>query len=85
MLLGNWATDTAAGSAYSNRLLFVVLFASLLAMFLQGLATRLGLVARKDLAQVCRSQFHPWLNRFLWISAGIAIAACDLGTKNFYI
>ena len=49
-----------------------------MAMFLQGLAMRLGMVTRKDLAQVCRAKFYPWVNKLLWISCETAIAACDL-------
>jgi len=75
---GNWATDMAGGSAYNNKLLFVILVSNLVAMFLQALAMRLGMVSRKDLAQVCRAHIHPWVNIVLWITCEIAIAACDL-------
>ena len=75
---GNWATDMAGGSAYNNKLLFVILISNLMAMFLQGLSMRLGMVSRKDLAQVCRAHFYPWVNILLWITCEVAIAACDL-------
>lgn len=75
---GNWATGVAAGSAFGYTLLFVVLTSSILAMFLQGLALKLGVVAERDLAQACHDAFNPIPNFFLWITAEIAIAACDL-------
>ena len=75
---GNWATDIEAGSKYGYNLLFVVLLASLAAMLLQTLCVRLGLVAQKDLAQLCRARYRPAVNRFLWIGAELAIIACDL-------
>jgi manganese transport protein len=75
---GNWATDIAAGSKYGHGLLFVVLLASLVAMLLQTLCVRLGLVAQKDLARACRERYPPWLNRLLWLGAELAIVACDL-------
>ena len=75
---GNWATDIEAGSKYGHALLFVVLLASLVAMLLQTLCVRLGLVAQKDLARACRDHYGPRLNRFLWLGAELAIVACDL-------
>ncbi len=75
---GNWATDIEAGSRFGYGLLFVVLLASLAAMLLQTLCVRLGLVARKDLAQLCRERYSPAVNRFLWAGAELAIIACDL-------
>ncbi len=75
---GNWATDIEAGSRYGHGLLFVVLIASLVAMLLQTLCVRLGLVAKKDLARACRDHYGPRLNRFLWLGAELAIVACDL-------
>jgi len=75
---GNWATDIEAGSKYGHGLLFVVLFASLVAMLLQTLCVRLGLVAQKDLARACRDHYGPRVNRFLWLGAELAIVACDL-------
>ena len=75
---GNWATDIEAGSRFGYGLLFVVLLASLAAMLLQTLCVRLGLVAQKDLAQLCRERYGPAANRFLWAGAELAIIACDL-------
>ncbi|MDA8448957.1 Nramp family divalent metal transporter [Acidovorax sp. NCPPB 3859] len=75
---GNWATDIEAGSRFGYGLLFIVLLASLAAMLLQTLCVRLGLVAQKDLAQLCRERYGPAANRFLWAGAELAIIACDL-------
>ena len=75
---GNWATDIEAGSRFGYGLLFVVLLASLAAMLLQVLCVRLGLVAQKDLARLCREHYGPGVNRFLWLGAEFAIVACDL-------
>jgi manganese transport protein len=75
---GNWATDIEAGSRFGYGLLFVVLLASLAAMLLQTLCVRLGLVAQKDLARLCRERYSPAINRFLWLGAELAIVACDL-------
>jgi manganese transport protein len=75
---GNWATDIESGSRFGYGLLFVVLLASLAAMLLQTLCVRLGLVAQKDLARLCREQYSPAVNRFLWLGAELAIVACDL-------
>jgi manganese transport protein len=75
---GNWMTDIAAGAAFNYSLLFVVFSSSIMAMFLQGLALRLGMVTRKDIAQHCRDHYSPWVVRFLWVTAEIAIIACDL-------
>jgi len=75
---GNWATDIEAGSRFGYGLLFVVLLASLAAMLLQTLCVRLGLVAQKDLAQLCRERYGPAANRFLWAGGELAIIACDL-------
>ncbi|CAN5406364.1 Nramp family divalent metal transporter [soil metagenome] len=75
---GNWATDTAGGSAYGYSLLSVVLFANLLAMFLQALAAKLGIASGRDLAQACRYTYSPRVNMALWALCEIAIIACDL-------
>jgi len=75
---GNWATDIEAGSRFGYGLLFVVLLASLAAMLLQTLCVRLGIVVQKDLARLCREQYSPAVNRFLWLGAELAIIACDL-------
>src|ERR1700760_958329 len=75
---GNWATDIEAGSRYGFELLSIVCLSSLVAMFLQTLSLRLGLVARKDLARACRDRYSVPVNRFLWIMAELAIVACDV-------
>ncbi len=75
---GNWATDIEAGSRFGYALLFVVLLSSLIAMLLQTLSVRLGLVTGQDLAQICRKHYPKKINLFLWILAELAIIACDL-------
>lgn len=75
---GNWMTDIAAGAAFNYSLLFVVFSSSIVAMFLQGLALRLGMVTRKDIAQHCRDHYSKGVVNFLWVTAEIAIIACDL-------
>jgi len=75
---GNWATDLAGGSKYNYALLSVILISSLMAMFLQYLALKLGIASGADLAQLCRRHYGLKTSVFLWIFAEIAIAACDL-------
>jgi manganese transport protein len=75
---GNWATDLAGGSKYNYALLSVILISSLMAMFLQYLALKLGIASGADLAQLCRRHYGRKASVFLWIFAEIAIAACDL-------
>src|SRR5437899_2433338 len=75
---GNWATDLKAGSAFQYRLLWVLLLSNLMALLLQSLATRLGVVNGRDLAQACRESYPRSTGFALWILAEIAIAACDL-------
>jgi len=75
---GNWATDLAGGSKYNYTLLSVILISSLMAMFLQYLALKLGIASGADLAQLCRLHYGKKASVFLWIFAEIAIAACDL-------
>lgn len=75
---GNWATDLAGGSKYNYALLSVILISSLMAMFLQYLALKLGIATGEDLAQLCRRHYGKRASVFLWIFAEIAIAACDL-------
>jgi len=75
---GNWATDLAGGSQFYYTLLSVVITSSLMAIFLQHLALKLGVATGRDLAQACRDHFHPIANFFFWIGCEIAIAACDL-------
>ncbi|MCM3783608.1 Nramp family divalent metal transporter [Neobacillus mesonae] len=75
---GNWATDIAGGSQFGYRLLFVIVLSNLMAIVLQSLASKLGLVTGKDLAQACREHFKPSVVIVLWILAELAIAATDL-------
>jgi manganese transport protein len=75
---GNWATDIAAGSGFGTDLLFVVGLASLSGILLQTLCARLGLVAGKDLARLCREQYPRPIAFILWVFAEIAIIACDI-------
>ena len=75
---GNWATDLAGGSAFGYRLLSVILLANLMAVLLQGLASKLGIVTGRDLAQACRDHYSKPVAYFLWVICELAIAACDL-------
>ncbi len=75
---GNWATDIAGGAQYGYLLLSVVMMSSLLAIFLQALSARLGIAARRDLAQCCAQAYSKPIRKFLWISAEIGIVACDI-------
>jgi manganese transport protein len=75
---GNWGTDLQAGAQYKYGLLWVVLAASLMAIFLQVCAARLGIGAGKDLAQACRDYYPSWTRIPNWIMCEIAIGACDL-------
>ena len=75
---GNWATDLAGGSRFGYALLWVLVMSNLIALLLQSLSARLGVVARRDLAQASRELYHPAANIFLYVMAEIAIAACDL-------
>ncbi|MCC6297804.1 MAG: Nramp family divalent metal transporter [Anaerolineales bacterium] len=75
---GNWATDIAGGSRYSYQLIWVLLMSNLMAILLQSLAARLGIVSRRDLAQVCHENYPPIINIPLYVLAEIAITACDL-------
>jgi len=75
---GNWATDIAGGSQFGYKLLWVLVMSNLMALLLQSLSARLGLVRGLDLAQASRATYHPVINFFNWFLAEIAIAACDL-------
>ncbi len=75
---GNWATDIEAGSRFNYTLLSVIFISNLLAILLQSLSLKLGIATGRDLAQTCRDRYSRPLNFFLWITAEIAIAACDL-------
>jgi manganese transport protein len=75
---GNWATDLAGGSQFGYKLIWVLLMSNLIALLLQSLSARLGIVRGRDLAQASREIYPPFINMFLYILAEIAIAACDL-------
>jgi manganese transport protein len=75
---GNWATDLAGGSKFGYTLIWVLLMSNLMALLLQGLSARLGIVRGRDLAQANRETYPKLINFFLYLLAEIAIAACDL-------
>ncbi len=75
---GNWATDIAGGSKFGYALLSVILLSNLMAILLQALAARLGIVTGRDLAQACRDHYGRATNLGLYIACQIAIIACDL-------
>jgi manganese transport protein len=75
---GNWATDLAGGSQFGYRLIWVLLMSNLMALLLQSLSARLGIVQGRDLAQCNREVYPRTVNFILYILAEIAIAACDL-------
>src|SRR5438045_1957203 len=75
---GNWATDLAGGSQFGYKLIWVLLMSNLMALLLQGLAARLGIVLGKDLAQANRETYPPYINFCLYLLAEVAIAATDL-------
>lgn len=75
---GNWATDIAGGSQFGYTLIWVLVLSNLMALLLQSLSARLGVVAGLDLAQASRAHYPRAVNFFLWLLAEIAIAACDL-------
>ena len=75
---GNWATDLAAGSRYNYALLSVIMMSNLMAILLQSLCVKLGIVTGRDLAQACRDHFSRPVSFVLWILCEVAIAACDL-------
>ena len=75
---GNWATDLAGGSRFGYALLSVILLSNIMAVLLQGLASKLGIVTGRDLAQACRDHYSRGASIVLWILCEIAIAACDL-------
>ncbi len=75
---GNWATDLAGGSKFGYKLIWVLLMSNLMALLLQGLSARLGIVRGRDLAQANREVYPKVVNFMLYLLAEIAIAACDL-------
>ena len=75
---GNWATDLAGGSKFGYSLLAVIMISNLMAILLQHLCLKLGVVTGRDLAQACRDHYPRPVVWFLWILCELAIAACDL-------
>jgi manganese transport protein len=75
---GNWATDLAGGAQFGYSLLSVVLISNVMAILLQGLAAKLGIVTGRDLAQACRDHYSRPVSLGLWLLCEVAIAACDL-------
>jgi manganese transport protein len=75
---GNWATDLAGGSAYGYSLLCVIMLSNLMAILLQSLSAKLGIVTGRDLAQACRDQYSKPVTLALWGLCELAICACDL-------
>src|SRR3979411_3221823 len=75
---GNWATDLAGGARFGYQLIWVLLMSNMMAVLLQTLSARLGVVTGRDLAQACRAEYSKPVNILLWLQAEVAIAACDL-------
>jgi manganese transport protein len=75
---GNWATDIEGGSRFSYELIWVLLMSNAMAVLLQTLSARMGVVAGRDLAQACRESYARPIAMILWVLCEIAIAACDL-------
>jgi manganese transport protein len=75
---GNWATDIAGGARFGYTLLSVIMISNLMAILLQALSARLGIVTGRDLAQACRAAYSKPVSIALWIACELAIIACDL-------
>lgn len=75
---GNWATDLAGGAKFGYTLISVILISNFMAILLQHLSLKLGIVTGRDLAQACRDNYSKPVTYFLWVLCEIAIAACDL-------
>jgi manganese transport protein len=75
---GNWATDLAGGAQFGYTLLAVIMISNLMAILLQHLCVKLGVVTGRDLAQACRDHYSKPTVWFLWVLCELAIAACDL-------
>jgi manganese transport protein len=75
---GNWATDLEGGARFGYRLLWVLVLSNLMALLLQTLSARLGIVAGRDLAQACRDEYPKPVSYVLWVLCELAIIACDL-------
>ncbi|HXK04586.1 MAG TPA: Nramp family divalent metal transporter, partial [Verrucomicrobiae bacterium] len=75
---GNWATDLEGGARFGYQLLWVLVMSNAMAVLLQTLSARLGIVSGRDLAQACRESYPRNVNLALWVLCEIAVAACDL-------
>src|SRR5512132_2032582 len=75
---GNWATDLEGGARFGYSLLWVIVMSNMMAILLQTLSARLGIVTGRDLAQACRENYPKPVGYALWIMCEVAIAACDL-------
>jgi len=75
---GNWATDLEGGARFGYQLLWVIVMSNMMAILLQTLSARLGIVTGRDLAQACRENYPKPVGYALWILCEVAIAACDL-------
>jgi manganese transport protein len=75
---GNWATDLAGGSAFGYQLLSVIMLSNLMAILLQSMCAKLGIVTGRDLAQACRDHYSRPVSFVLWVLCELAICACDL-------
>ena len=75
---GNWATDLAGGAQFGYTLLAVIMLSNLMAILLQALSARLGIVTGRDLAQACRDHYPRPVSLVLWFACELAIIACDL-------
>src|SRR6266404_7666545 len=75
---GNWATDLAGGAKFGYQLLWVLVMSNAMAVLLQTLSARLGIVRGRDLAQACREAYPKSVNLALWGLCEVAVAACDL-------
>src|SRR5438270_13983733 len=75
---GNWVTELSGGATFGYRLLWVLVVSNAIAILLQTLSARLGIVGGRDLAQACRESYPRPINLASWIFCAIAIIACDL-------
>src|SRR5438270_8927798 len=75
---GNWATDLEGGARFGYQLLWVLILSNLMAILLQTLSARLGIVSQRDLAQACRETYPRPISYALWFLCEIAITACVL-------
>ena len=75
---GNWATDLEGGARFGYQLVWVLLMSNLMAILLQTLSARMGIVTGRDLAQSCRERYPGPVAFALWVLCEVAIAACDL-------